>query len=68
VGTRVTTTVANDTAQFVTTFTFTGALAITEEGIFQVGSGSIMLASQSFSTVNVADGDSLQITHKVKVG
>ena len=67
VGTRVTTTVANDTAQFVTTFTFTGALAITEEGIFQVSTGSIMLASQSFAAVNVGDGDILQITHKVKV-
>jgi hypothetical protein len=67
VGTRVQTTTANDTAQLVTTFTFTGALAITEEGIFNAATSGTMLASQSFSVLNVADGDTLAITHKVKV-
>lgn len=65
-GTRVTTDTTNDTAQLVTTFTFTGSLAITEEGIFNASSGGTMLASQSFSVINVADQDTLTITHKVK--
>jgi len=63
---QVTTTVTNDTAQFVTTFTFTGSLGITEEGIFNAASAGVMLASQSFSVLNVASGDTLAITHKVK--
>lgn len=65
-GTRVTTTVTNDTAQLVTTFTFTGSFAVTEEGIFNAAASGTMLASQSFSAVNVVSGDTLQITHKVK--
>ncbi len=65
-GTRVTTTVSNDTGQWVTTFTFTSGFAVTEAGIFN-GADGIMLASQSFSALNVASGDTLQITWKVKV-
>lgn len=67
VGTQETTTLTGDTAQFVTTFAFTGSLAITEEGIFNASSGGTMLASQSFDVLNVANGDTLQITHKIKV-
>ena len=64
---RVTTTVTNDTAQWVKTFTFTGALALTEEGLFDNNtSGGNMLASQSFSAVNVVNTDTLQVTHKIK--
>jgi len=66
-GTRVTTDTTNDTAQLVTTFTFTGNLALTEEGIFNAAAAGTMLASQSFAALNVADGDTLQITHRVKV-
>lgn len=66
-GSRITTTTTNDTAQFVTTFTFTGALALTEEGIFNAASGGTMLASQNFSVLNVADADTLTITHKIVV-
>jgi len=66
-GSLTTTTVTNDTIQFVTTFSFTGSLALTEEGIFNAASAGIMLASQSFSVLNVANNDTLTITHKVKV-
>ncbi len=66
-GSRVTTSVANDTAQFVTTFTFTGSLAITEEGIFNAASNGTMLASQTFAPLNVVDGDTLTITHKIQI-
>lgn len=64
--TNSTTTSANDTVQWVKTFTFTGSFAITEEGLFDNNtSGGIMLASQSFSVINVISTDTLQITHKV---
>lgn len=63
---QVTTSVTNDTTQLVHTWTFSGSLALTEEGIFDSASASSgsMLAYQSFSVINVVNGDSLQITHK----
>lgn len=65
--TNTTTTTTGDTEQWQKTFTFTGSFAITEEGLFDNNSsGGNMLASQSFSAVNVISGDTLQITHKVK--
>jgi len=65
---RVTTTQTNDTAQWVKTFSFTGSFAVTEEGLLDNNtSGGNLLARQVFSAVNVASGDSLQITHKVAV-
>lgn len=66
--TNTTTDSTGDTEQWVKTFTFTGSFAITEEGLFDNNStGGNMLASQSFSAINVIDTDTLQITHKVKV-
>ena len=63
--TQVTTTVTNDTTQLVKTWTFTGAFAVTEEGILDnAASGGNLLAHQVFAAINVASGDSLQITHK----
>ena len=64
-GTQTTTTVANDTSQLVVTYTFTGALAITEAGIFNASSAGDMLAYQDFSVINVTSGDSLEVTWKV---
>jgi hypothetical protein len=62
-----TTDTTGDTARWVKTFTFTGNLALTEEGLFDNNtSGGNMLASQSFSAVNVVDTDNLQITHNIK--
>ncbi|RMD71944.1 MAG: hypothetical protein D6822_02175 [Cyanobacteria bacterium J149] len=64
--TNTTTTTTGDTEQWVHTFSFSGSYAITEEGLFDNNtSGGNMLASQSFSAINVTSGDSLQITHKV---
>lgn len=65
---QTTTTVTNDTTSLVKTFTFTGSLAITEEGIFDsaTASSGTMLAYQSFSAINVISGDTLQITHTYK--
>lgn len=66
-GSRVTTSVTDDTAQLVVTFNFSGSYAITEAGVFNAGSGGDMLCRQTFSAINVANGDSLEITYKVQV-
>lgn len=63
---RVTTTVTNDTAQDVYTFTVTGAKAVTESGVLNAASAGVLLCRQVFSAINVVSGDSLQITWKVK--
>lgn len=64
--TLVTTTVSNDTAQFVHQWDFTGSYAVTESGIFDSSTSGNMLARQTFSAINVNNGDSLQITWKVQ--
>lgn len=65
---QVTTTVTNDTAQFVKTFSFTGTLAINECGVFDAASTGVMLMRHKFtSTKNVEDGDSLELTIKMQV-
>lgn len=65
--TNQTTSTTGDTERWVKTFTFTGSLALTEEGLFDNNtSGGNMLASQSFSAINVVDTDTLQVTHNVK--
>jgi hypothetical protein len=63
---RATTTVTNDTAQDVTTFTVTGTVAVTESGVLNAASGGTLLCRQVFAAINVVNGDSLQITWKVK--
>ena len=63
--TSETTNVANDTIQFVTTWSFTGSLSITEAGIFNADSNGTMLAYQDFPAINVGDGDNLQVTWKI---
>jgi hypothetical protein len=63
-----TTTTAGDTERWIKTFTFTGAFAVTEEGILDNNTaGGVLLARQVFSAVNVVSGDSLQITHNIQV-
>jgi hypothetical protein len=61
--TQTTTTVSNDTLQLQHTWTFTGSEAVTEEGIFTESTAGTLVAHQVFAAVNVASGDSLQITH-----
>lgn len=63
--TAETTSTTDDTAQYYKEFTFTGSLALTEEGLFTASSGGTMVASQTFSTLNVEDGDQLNVTHKI---
>ena len=63
---RVTTTVTNDTAQSVGTISEAATIAVTESGLFNAATGGVMLCRQTFSAVNVVNGDSLQITWKIK--
>lgn len=62
--TRVTTSVANDTAQLDKTFSVTGTKAVTEVGAFNASSSGVLLGRQVFSAINVVNGDSLQIIYK----
>jgi len=66
-GTLTTVNVTDDTAQFVTSFNVTGDVAVTESGVFNDSSAGVMLCRQTFSAINVANGDTLQITWKVTV-
>ena len=63
---RVTTSVTNDTAQLLNTFTVTGTKAVTEAGILNAASVGVLLCRQVFTAVNVNNGDSLQLTYKVQ--
>jgi hypothetical protein len=66
-GTLTTENVANDTAQFVHQFSVTDTQAVTESAVFNDASAGTMLCRQTFSAINVANGDTLQITWKVTV-
>jgi len=72
-GTRVTTTVTNDTAQLVAVFSsadgLSGTSSVTESGVFNASTGGTMLCRQVFTAVNVNwdAGDTLQITWKIQV-
>ncbi len=63
--TRQTTTTTNDTAQFLKSFSVTGSVAVTESGVLNAASSGVLLCRQVFSAINVANGDTLQITWKV---
>jgi hypothetical protein len=63
---RVQTSVANDTAQLLKSFSFTGSFAVTETGMLNASSAGTLLAHQVFSAINVVSGDSLQVTWKIQ--
>jgi hypothetical protein len=66
----VTTTDAlDDTAVLIKTFAFTsgGTFAVTESGVLNGASTGTLLARQVFSAINVASGDSLQVTWQFDV-
>jgi hypothetical protein len=62
----VTTTVTNDTAQFVGTIAETATIAVTEAGLFNADTNGTMLSRQVFTAVNVVSGDSIQFTFRIK--
>lgn len=63
----VTTTIANDTAQFSGQFTLTGSRALTESGLFVAASSGVMLARQVFSAINLNSGDVVTFVWKIQV-
>jgi hypothetical protein len=63
--TSETTSTSGDTVRSVETFNFTDTFAVTEEGLLNAGAAGDLIAYKTFSAVNVADGDSLQITHDI---
>ena len=60
----VTTTVTNDTYQTISTITATAARAVDEAGTFDAVTAGNMDISATFAVVNLALGDSLQLTVK----
>ncbi len=66
--TIVTTTVTNDSAQYVATFgPGEGTAAITEAGIFNAASAGTMLARTVFPVINKGALDTLSLTWKITV-
>jgi hypothetical protein len=63
---QVTTTGANDTYQTVGTITATAARAVDEAGVFDAATAGNMFLSATFPVINLATGDSLQLTAKVQ--
>lgn len=61
-----TTTITNDTARLVGTVSITGTIAVTESGVFNANTNGTMLCRQTFSAVNVVNGDSLQLQWDIK--
>jgi hypothetical protein len=59
--------VSGDTAQFVHQYSVTATQAVSESAVFNAGAAGTMLCRQTFSDINVANGDTLQITWKVTV-
>lgn len=62
--TRVTTTLANDTAQYVFTYTAPGGRNITNAGYFTASSGGVLMQKSDHATVPLLNGDSIQYTFK----
>ena len=62
---RVTTTVSNDTAQWVHTFSFSDSYALREVGVCRGSSDDFL--TRANITINVESGDKVQITYKVQV-
>lgn len=66
--TNVTTTVTNDTAQYVATFLPGNATgAITEAGVFNASTAGTMLCRTTFAVINKGENDTITITWKVTV-
>lgn len=60
-----TTDTSNDTARVTKTFTVTGTVAVTESGVLNASSSGTLLCRDTFSAINVVNGDTLQITWDV---
>ncbi|HEV8404791.1 MAG TPA: hypothetical protein VGQ13_02680, partial [Nitrososphaera sp.] len=62
-------TVGTDNWTISKTFTATGSLtAVQKAGLFTANSGPIMMAENTFASVNLANGDQLTITWTIDLG
>lgn len=64
--TRQTTSVTNDTYQVVGTITATTTRALQESGLFDASTVGNMLVRGVYTTINLASGDSIQLTWKLQ--
>lgn len=62
--TRVTTAFANDTAQYVFTYTATGGINVTNAGYFTASTGGVLMQKSDHATIPLLAGDSIQYTFK----
>lgn len=65
--TRVTTSVTNDTGQYVFTFTATGSTNVTNAGYFTASSAGTLMQKSDHATIPLLAGDSIQYTFKDQV-
>ena len=66
-GTNTTDSVALDQFSLVKSFSPTSSYAVTESGVLNAASTGELLCHQTFSAINVTNGDTLTITWKITV-
>ncbi len=64
---RVTTTVTNDTARNVFTFTAATGVNVTNGGIWTASSGGVLMQKSDHATIPLLSGDSIQYTFDNKM-
>ena len=64
---RITTTITNDTAKYIMTFTAAAPWAVTEYGTFTAATDGTMLNRVTFSVINLDTSDELEFTYKAQV-
>lgn len=64
---RVTTTVTNDTARNVFTFTAASGVNVTNAGIWTASSGGVLMQKSDHATIPLLTGDSIQYTFDDKM-
>lgn len=62
--TRTTTSVANDTAQYVFTYTATGSVSVTNAGYFTATTAGLLMQKSDHATIPLLSGDSIQYTFR----
>lgn len=66
-GSRITTTVPNDTARLTCSVGITATATMSEAGVLNSSSTGIMLARSTYSAISVNDGDTLNIGYDVAI-
>jgi hypothetical protein len=61
-----TTTTTNDTYRVVSTISITATRALTNAGLFDASTSGNLFVKSDFSTINLVNGDSIQLTFNLK--